>query len=144
MSKKTTCPVCFTKMQPLGKDLVCPVCGYKYCAEHVPYTYDNHDHSDYRTYNTKTTYNAHSTSTVPFAGSSSAAVSGYSAGTATGSGNPYSGIVTPVSGNRNASGSDGKQAKNPLAKIITVIAVFYLIGIIFSLIISLAQSFFMW
>ena len=54
--KKITCPVCFTKMNMIGHDLVCPVCGYKYCEGHAPYTYDDHNHNDYKSYNEKTTY----------------------------------------------------------------------------------------
>ncbi|MBQ9489008.1 MAG: hypothetical protein IJU80_03650 [Lachnospiraceae bacterium] len=56
MAQKITCPVCFTKMNEVGHDLVCPVCGYKYCEGHAPYTYDDHNHNAYKSYNEKTTY----------------------------------------------------------------------------------------
>lgn len=62
MAKKITCPVCLTVMRPVGEDLVCPVCGYKYCANREPYIYDDHNHSQYESYNTKTSYtSAHHT-----------------------------------------------------------------------------------
>ena len=44
-----------TKMQPRGRDLVCPECGYKYCESHKPYVYDDHNHSQYQTYTRQTT-----------------------------------------------------------------------------------------
>ena len=53
--KKQRCPVCMTKMQPRGRDLVCPECGYKYCESHKPYVYDDHNHSQYQTYTRQTT-----------------------------------------------------------------------------------------
>ena len=53
---KVTCPVCFTRMNEVGHDLVCPVCGYKYCEKKDPYTYDDHNHNEYRSYNRKTSY----------------------------------------------------------------------------------------
>lgn len=53
---KVTCPVCFTRMNEVGHDLVCPVCGYKYCEKKDPYTYDDHNHNEYRSYNQKTSY----------------------------------------------------------------------------------------
>lgn len=56
MAKNVTCPACFTKMRSVGHDLVCPTCGYKYCEGHAPYTYDDHDHNDYKSYNQKTSY----------------------------------------------------------------------------------------
>ena len=56
MAKAITCPVCFTKMNHIGHDLVCPECGYKYCEGRIPYTYDDHNHDQYQTYNQKTTY----------------------------------------------------------------------------------------
>ena len=59
---KTTCPVCFTKMNQVGHDLVCPECGYKYCEGRTPYTYDDHNHNQYETYNHKTTYTSQSAS----------------------------------------------------------------------------------
>lgn len=55
-SQKTRCPVCMTKMLPKGEDLVCPECGYKYCANRQPYTYDDHNHSQYQTYTHKVSY----------------------------------------------------------------------------------------
>ena len=56
MAEKISCPVCFTKMNTVGHDLVCPVCGYKYCEGRAPYTYDDHNHNEYKSYNEKTTY----------------------------------------------------------------------------------------
>ena len=53
---KVTCPVCFTRMNEVGHDLVCPVCGYKYCEKKDPYSYDDHNHNEYRSYNRKTSY----------------------------------------------------------------------------------------
>ena len=53
---KITCPVCFTKMNEVGHDLVCPTCGYKYCEDRIPYAYDDHNHNNYQSYNQKTTY----------------------------------------------------------------------------------------
>ena len=64
---ETKCPVCFTKMNHIGHDLVCPECGYKYCEGRIPYEYDDHDHSQYETYNQKTSYT--STGTAPSSGS---------------------------------------------------------------------------
>lgn len=52
----TKCPVCFTKMNLVGHDLVCPECGYKYCEKKDPYTYDDHNHNAYQSYNQKTSY----------------------------------------------------------------------------------------
>lgn len=63
MSKQTTCPMCMTKMQPVGHDLVCPVCGYKYCGEHLGYSNIDHDHNNYKSYNQKTTYSGPYTTT---------------------------------------------------------------------------------
>ena len=60
----TKCPVCFTKMNSNGHDLVCPECGYKYCEGRTPYTYDEHNHSQYQSYNTKTTYTTSNTGTA--------------------------------------------------------------------------------
>ena len=48
-----------TKMQPKGEDLVCPECGYKYCANRQPYTYDDHNHSQYQTYTRQVSYSGH-------------------------------------------------------------------------------------
>ena len=61
----TKCPVCFTKMNFVGHDLVCPECGYKYCERKDPYSYDDHNHNEYRSYNQKTSYtdNNHYTAT---------------------------------------------------------------------------------
>ena len=56
MAQKITCPVCYTKMNPVGHDMVCPECGYKYCEGRVPYTYDDHNHNEYKSYNQKTSY----------------------------------------------------------------------------------------
>lgn len=56
MAQKITCPVCFTKMNSVGHDLVCPSCGYKYCEGRQPYTYDDHNHNQYESYSQKTTY----------------------------------------------------------------------------------------
>lgn len=55
-NKKMQCPVCMTKMQPRGEDLICPECGYKYCANRQPYTYDDHSHSQYQTYTRQVSY----------------------------------------------------------------------------------------
>lgn len=64
MAQKITCPVCFTKMNEVGHDLVCPECGYKYCEGRKPYTYDDHNHNDYQSYNQKTTYSTGKTTTT--------------------------------------------------------------------------------
>ena len=61
---QTKCPVCFTKMNAVGHDLVCPECGYKYCAKQEAYTYDGHDHNQYRSYNQKTSYSGNYTTTT--------------------------------------------------------------------------------
>lgn len=45
-----------TRMQLVGHDLTCPVCGYKYCGSTVPYSDDGHNHSQYESYSRKTTY----------------------------------------------------------------------------------------
>ena len=62
MTQKITCPVCFTKMNSVGHDLVCPECGYKYCEDRIPYTYDDHNHNNYESYNKKTSYSSGYTS----------------------------------------------------------------------------------
>ena len=58
MSTGTKCPVCFTRMNAIGHDLVCPECGYKYCDRKDAYSYDDHNHNEYRSYNQKTTHTA--------------------------------------------------------------------------------------
>ncbi len=58
MAQKVTCPVCFTKMNLVGHDYVCPECGYKYCEGRAPYVYDDHNHNDYKSYNQKSTYSS--------------------------------------------------------------------------------------
>lgn len=62
MAQKITCPVCFTKMNSVGHDLVCPECGYKYCEDRIPYVYDDHNHNNYESYNKKTSYSTGYTS----------------------------------------------------------------------------------
>ncbi|MCR5461294.1 MAG: hypothetical protein K6F51_15625 [Acetatifactor sp.] len=62
MAQKITCPVCFTKMNSVGHDLVCPECGYKYCEDRIPYVYDDHNHNSYESYNKKTSYSTGYTS----------------------------------------------------------------------------------
>ena len=84
MAQKITCPVCFTKMNEVGHDLVCPVCGYKYCEGHAPYTYDDHNHNAYKSYNEKTTYSTGYTTAgygqSASQGNGSSAQSGYKSG----------------------------------------------------------------
>lgn len=64
-SQKTQCPVCMTKMLPKGEDLVCPECGYKYCANRQPYTYDDHNHSQYQTYTRQVSYTGNPSRQAP-------------------------------------------------------------------------------
>lgn len=58
---KNTCPQCFTRMNHLGDELVCPVCGYKYCDHRYAngdiFNTSSHEHNDHVSYTTVTTYN---------------------------------------------------------------------------------------
>ena len=94
MAQKITCPVCFTKMNEVGHDLVCPECGYKYCEDRKPYTYDDHNHNNYQSYNEKTSYSTGKTTTTGTYGqgttSASSAYTGSSASSYTQSGTTYS------------------------------------------------------
>lgn len=96
MAQKITCPVCFTKMNSVGHDLVCPECGYKYCEDRIPYAYDDHNHNNYESYNKKTSYSSGytssqggKTSSTTYSSSKSASGSAYSSAKSS-SGSAYS------------------------------------------------------
>ena len=103
MAQKITCPVCFTKMNSVGHDLVCPECGYKYCEDRIPYTYDDHNHNNYESYNKKTSYSSgytssqgSKTSTSTYSSSKSTSGSTYSSAKSS-SGSSYSSQSRPSS-----------------------------------------------
>lgn len=120
-TKKITCPMCMTKMQSNGHDLVCPVCGYKYCGDHVPYSYDDHDHNQYQSYNQKTTYTS-SGNTRPATSSQSTSQSRQN--------QRYAGTAPNPS--HNSSSRNTKKKKKGASTVVWVLITLYVIYIITS------------
>lgn len=113
--------MCMTKMQSNGHDLVCPVCGYKYCGDHIPYAYDDHDHNQYKSYSSQTTYTGAKTSGSNSGNQTSGKnTASYYNGSSAGS----------SSSSRNSSGyssSNRKKKKSPVARIVFFVIFFYII-----------------
>lgn len=119
--KKNTCPICFTKLQPRGKELVCPECGYKLCD----HSYQNRD-----LYSTSHSHTPQYTTTSKQY-------------TTTGSARPSGSYTT---NNRNSSGSNGSAGttvnKSALSKVIGAFVILYIIVIFLSVFGSLFASIF--
>ena len=118
MAQKITCPVCFTKMNSVGHDLVCPSCGYKYCEGRQPYTYDDHNHNQYESYSQKTTYASSAQSNPAYGRPSSA---------------PGTSPITPSAQSQSTVRTESQatlEAKRKSAKkiIVTVIAIYLLLA----------------
>lgn len=127
MAQKITCPVCFTKMNAVGHDLVCPTCGYKYCEGKKPYSYDDHNHNNYESYSQKTTYragyassqgNAAISSQGNYQGTTPVRSSSQPAHTSAGTSHARTG---------NSAYPQQRPKKNPLGKFIFFIIFFYII-----------------
>lgn len=154
MAQKITCPVCFTKMNSVGHDLVCPECGYKYCEDRIPYTYDDHNHNNYESYNKKTSYSSGytssqggKTSTATHSSSQSASGSTYSSQgnqakstyssqskqTSSNYGTSATQALSNAFAQRRQASSSGTyrnqstKKKNPLARFLLVLLSFYII-----------------
>jgi len=117
MSQMNTCPVCFTKMHYVNKDLVCPECGYKYCAERIAYTYDDHNHNQYTSYNKKVSYQAENRSVAPNSSSLSSTSS--------------TGAMRPQTASQDKQQNSASRA---IKTIITVYIILMVLSIIFSII----------
>lgn len=162
-NKKTRCPVCMTKMLPRGEDLVCPECGYKYCANRQPYTYDNHDHSQYQSYTRQVSYSGNPPRQAPASSQgayaqprqsaaqtqpSRPAAQGTSAqtqpGQASGQSRPnaYPG-TTPYSRTQTASAQSrqGNSPKSPLKIIGIIIAIIFIANFVLSMLAGLFSLF---
>lgn len=122
---KVSCPVCFTKMNEVGHDLVCPECGYKYCERKEAYTYDDHNHNQYRSYNQKTSYTTTPQQSSSTPRSSSAAQSYPSQRSAPGT-QPNASYQKP-SQTAGASSGNKPSSQNAVRKVITTIVVIYFV-----------------
>ena len=147
MGSTTKCPVCFTKMNSVGHDLVCPECGYKYCEKKEAYTYDDHNHNAYQSYNQKSSYTGNYTGQS----TQSRPANSYSAQT------PVRSAAQAAVQARQAMQNQAQQyrssssnpsygqnrAKNRVTpgKIVAIIITFYFIMIIMSMIFTLIFSF---
>lgn len=140
MAQKITCPVCFTKMNSVGHDLVCPECGYKYCEDRIPYTYDDHNHNNYESYNKKTSYSSGYTSGSTYSSQSKPASSSY--------GTKATQTYSSASEQRRQASSSGtyqnrsSQKKTPVGKFIIILFLFYFIVVMIVATSSIFKGFF--
>jgi len=131
---KVTCPVCFTRMNEVGHDLVCPVCGYKYCEKKDPYTYDDHNHNEYRSYNRKTSYTG---------GNYGAGQGASQAGSGVQRQAAASGSVTGNSTvqSRSTSQNGGTSPQSAVRKvIITIVVIYFIIWIVFAILSNIVMN----
>lgn len=120
--KKVTCPLCMTKMKRQEGNWLCPECGYRYCDHnydshghdnpgHDHYTANqSHSHNNYVTYTTVTT-------TKPKAAGSSTASMDY----------------RRVGYEDSKASVNPKKAPSPIAKVIRIIVIVYVIYMLLSI-----------
>ena len=146
MGSVTKCPVCFTKMNSVGHDLVCPECGYKYCEKKEAYTYDDHNHNAYQSYNQKSSYTGnYSTSSNqqrsanPYPAQTTVRTAAQAAVQAR---QAMQNQAQQYRSNANtASGHNQPKNRVTPGKIVAIIVTFYFIMIFMSMIIALIFSF---